>query len=142
MSSPPREIVEMSAKRLGIVPANTKLDIPRTFDLPYATGVKAGDFIFLSGLIAVDPASGERAHGTMVSETGLILANMAQILESAGSSMAKVVKTTAWLHSMLELDDFNGAYQKFFSDNPPARTVAGARVNYGMKVQIDCIALV
>ena len=132
----------MSKKRHAIVPGNAKLDIPKTFNLPYATGVKAGDFIFLSGLIAVDPSTGERAHGTMVSETHLVLANMAQILESSGSSLAKVVKSTAWLHSILELDDFNGAYQKAFPAEPPARTVCGARINYGMKVQIDCIALI
>ena len=64
--------------------------------------VRAGDFIFLSGLIAIDPATGERAHGTTVSETRLILSNLAKILEGAGSSLGKVVKTTVWLASMLE----------------------------------------
>ena len=132
----------MSSKRHAIVPANAALDIPKTFNLPYATGVKAGDLIFLSGLIAVDPQTGERAHGTTVSETRLILGNMAKILEQSGSSLAKVVKTTVWLHSLLEQDDMNGAYQPFFPSAPPARTVCGARINNGMKVQIDCIALV
>ena len=51
--------------RTAIVPGNAALDIPKTFALPYATGMKAGDFIFLSGLIAVDPSSGERAHGAV-----------------------------------------------------------------------------
>ena len=128
--------------RQAIAPANAKLNIPQTFDLPCATGVKAGDFIFLSGLIAVDPANGERAHGTTVSETRLILSNLAKILEASGSSLGKVVKCTVWLHSMLELEDMNGAYQPFFPSEPPARTVCGARINNGMKVQIDCIALV
>lgn len=127
--------------RQRIVPAHASLDIPRTFALPYATGVRAGDFIFLSGLIAVDPASGERAHGSVASETRLILANMAQILEGAGSSLANVVKTTVWLHSMLEFEDMNDAYRPFFPAAPPARTVCGAGINYGMKVQIDCVAL-
>jgi len=131
----------MSGVRHGIAPRNVRLDIPKTFALPYATGVQAGDFIFLSGLIAVDPATGERAHGTVVSETHLILANMASILEQSGSSLASVVKTTVWLHSMLELEDMNGAYRPFFPSAPPARTVCGARINNGMKVQIDCIAL-
>ena len=53
--------------RQAIAPADGKLDIPKTFALPYATGVQAGDFIFLSGLVAVDPQTGERAHGTTVS---------------------------------------------------------------------------
>ena len=128
-------------QRNAIKPADANLDIPKTFALPYATGVKAGDFIFLSGMIAVDPATGERAHGTVVSETRLILASIAKILEASGSSLGKVVKTTVWLHSMLELEDLNGAYQPFFPSAPPARTVCGARINNGMKVQIDCIAL-
>ena len=129
-------------RRQAIAPADAKLDIPKTFALPYATGVQAGDFIFLSGLVAVDPQTGERAHGTTVSETRLILANMAKVLQAAGSSLGKVVKTTVWLHSLLELEDMNGAYQPFFPAAPPARTVCGARINNGMKVQIDCIALV
>jgi 2-iminobutanoate/2-iminopropanoate deaminase len=130
------------SKRNAIKPADPKLDLPQTFGLPCATGVKAGDFIFLSGLIAVDPQTGERAHGTTVSETRLILSNMATILEGAGSSLSKVVKTTVWLHSLLELEDMNGAYRPFFPAAPPARTICGARINNGMKVQIDCIALV
>jgi 2-iminobutanoate/2-iminopropanoate deaminase len=129
------------SQRRAITPPDAKLDIPRSFALPYATGVRAGDFIFLSGLIAVDPTTGERAHGTTVSETRLILGNMAKILESSSSSLAKVVKTTVWLHSLLELKDMNGAYRPFFPAAPPARTVCGARINNGMKVQIDCIAL-
>jgi 2-iminobutanoate/2-iminopropanoate deaminase len=88
--------------RQAIAPPGERLDAPKNFGLPYATGVKAGDFIFLSGLIAVEPQTGERAHGTTVSETRLILSNMAKILEASGSSLAKVVKITVWLHSLLE----------------------------------------
>jgi 2-iminobutanoate/2-iminopropanoate deaminase len=128
-------------KRAAITPADARLDIPKTFALPYATGVRAGGFLFLSGLIAVDPATGERAHGSVASETRLILSAIGQVLEGAGSSLAKVVKTTVWLHSMLEQEDMNGAYQPFFPATPPARTVCAAGINYGMKVQIDCIAL-
>jgi 2-iminobutanoate/2-iminopropanoate deaminase len=131
----------MSGRRELLIPGNTRLDYPKTFALPHAVGVRAGDFIFLSGLIAIDPETGERAHGTTVSETRLILSNMAVILESAGAALDRVTKTTVWLHSMLELEDMNGAYQPFFPSAPPARTACGARINYGMKVQIDCIAL-
>ena len=131
----------MSGNRQLVIPDSAFLNFPKTFALPYAVGVKAGDFIFLSGLIAIDPQTGERAHGTTVSETSLILSNMAVILESAGSALANVTKTTVWLHSLLELEDMNGAYQPFFPSAPPARTVCGARINYGMKVQVDYIAL-
>jgi 2-iminobutanoate/2-iminopropanoate deaminase len=129
------------SKRQAIMPSNARLDIPRTFALPYATGIRAGAFVFLSGMIAVDPATGERAHGSTASETTLILSNMAKILDNAGSSLAKVVKTTVWLNSMLEQEDMATAYKPFFPAPPPARTVCGAKINYGMKVQIDCIAL-
>ncbi len=74
-----------------------------------------------------------------MSETRLILSNMSQILRSAGSSLGNVVKTTVWLASMLEMENLNGAYKPFFPEAPPARTVCGAMLNYGMKVQIDCI---
>src|SRR5262245_17822796 len=100
----------MSAKRAGLAPTDPKLDIPKTFGLPHATAVKAGDFIFMSGAIAVDPATGERAHGTAVSETRLILGNMAKMLEGAGSSLANVVRTTVWLADMLEAEEMNLAY--------------------------------
>jgi 2-iminobutanoate/2-iminopropanoate deaminase len=129
----------MNSRRTVLTLSNHNLD-PSRFGLPHASAVKAGDFVFLSGLIAVDPATGERAHGTTASETRLILANMASILQDAGTSLAKVVKTTVWLASMLEAEDMNGAYRPSFPDTPPARTVCGARLNYGMKVQIDCIA--
>jgi 2-iminobutanoate/2-iminopropanoate deaminase len=131
----------MSSSRSVVTPSNDKLDLAQ-FGLPHASAVKAGDFVFLSGLIAVDAMTGERAHGTTASETRLILSNMASILEDAGSSLAKVVKTTVWLASMLEQEDMNNAYRPLFPVAPPARTVCGARLNYGMKVQIDCIALV
>jgi 2-iminobutanoate/2-iminopropanoate deaminase len=129
----------MNSRRTVLTPSNRHLD-PSRFALPHASAVKAGDFVFLSGLIAVDPVTGERAHGTTASETRLILANMASILQDAGTSLAKVVKTTVWLASMLEAEDMNGAYRPSFPATPPARTVCGARLNYGMKVQIDCIA--
>ena len=129
----------MNSRRTVVTPSNGNLDLSR-FGLPHASAVKAGDFVFLSGLIAVDPVTGERAHGTTASETRLILANMASILQDAGTSLARVVKTTVWLASMLEAEDMTGAYRASFPATPPARTVCGARLNYGMKVQIDCIA--
>lgn len=117
-------------------------DVPKILGLPHATAVRAGDFIFLSGQIATDPQTGERAQGTVASETRLILEKMSRILEASGSSLEKVVKTTVWLHSMLEQENMNGAYKPFFPASRPARTVCGAKINNGMKVQIDCIAVI
>ena len=103
--------------------------------------VRAGDFLFVSGLTACDLQSGERRPGTTASETRQILTNLEQLLEAAGSSLDKVVKVNVLLHSMLEAPNMNEVYAGFFSDPPPARTVCGARLPDGAKVIIECTAL-
>ena len=103
--------------------------------------VRGGDFLFVSGLAAVDPQTGERMRGTTVSETRQILTNLKQLLEAAGSSLDKVVKVNVLLHSMLEAPNMNEVYARFFPDPPPARTVCGARLPDGVKVIIECTAL-
>jgi 2-iminobutanoate/2-iminopropanoate deaminase len=103
--------------------------------------VRGGDFIFVSGLTAVDLQSGERMPGTTTSETRQILVNLKQLLDSAGSSIEKVVKVNVLLHSMLEAPNMNDVYVRFFPDPPPARTVCGARLPDGVKVIIECTAL-
>ena len=108
---------------------------------PVSIAVRAGDFLFVSGLTAVDLQSGERMPGTTASETRQILTNLGQLLEAAGSSLDKVVKVNVLLHSMLEAPNMNEVYARFFADPPPARTVCGARLPDGMKVIIECTAL-
>jgi 2-iminobutanoate/2-iminopropanoate deaminase len=103
--------------------------------------VRAGDFLFVSGLMAVDLQSGERRPGTTASETRQILTNLGQLLAAAGSSLDKVVKVNVLLHSMLEAPNMNEVYARFFPDPPPARTVCGARLPDGAKVIIECTAL-
>ena len=103
--------------------------------------VRGGDFIFVSGLTAVDLQSGERMPGTTTSETRQILINLKQLLDAAGSSIEKVVKVNVLLHSMLEAPNMNEVYVRFFPDPPPARTVCGARLPDGVKVIIECTAL-
>jgi 2-iminobutanoate/2-iminopropanoate deaminase len=128
----PRELIR---------PTNPNLDVPRNFNVPYAVGVKADGLIFLSGTAAIDSATGERKPGTTASETADILTNMAEVLAGAGSSLAAVVKVNVFLHSLLEMESFNGAYRGFFPEAPPARNVSGVVLNSGMKVEIECIAL-
>jgi 2-iminobutanoate/2-iminopropanoate deaminase len=103
--------------------------------------VRGGDFIFVSGLTAVDLQSGERMPGTTTSETRQILINLKQLLDAAGSSIEKVVKVNVLLHSMLEAPNMNDVYVRFFPDPPPARTVCGARLPDGVKVIIECTAV-
>ncbi len=79
--------------------------------------------------------------GTTASETRVILGNLKTLLEAAGSSLDKVVKVNVLLASMLEAQNMNEVYARFFSDPPPARTVCGARLPDGVKVIIECTAL-
>jgi 2-iminobutanoate/2-iminopropanoate deaminase len=131
----------MTLQREVIEPINPLLNVSRKFNLPHSPGIRAGDFIFLSGMVAIDPATGERAHGTVAAETRQILTNMAHLLESAGSSLAKVVKVNVLIYSMLEYDNMNAVYREFFPLDPPARTVCGVQLSGGNKVEIECVAL-
>src|SRR6516164_7587874 len=103
--------------------------------------VRGGDFLFVSGVMALDPASGEPMRGTTAGETRRILTQLAQLLAAAGSSLDKVVKVNVLLASMLEAPNMNEVYGRFFPDPPPARTVCGARLPDGAKVMIECTAL-
>jgi 2-iminobutanoate/2-iminopropanoate deaminase len=131
----------MSLKREVMSPPVRALDVAGSLGQPASTVVRGGDFLFVSGLVAVDPQSGERVHGTTVSESRQILTNLRQLLEAAGSSLDKVVKVNVLLHSMLEAPNMNEVYARFFPDPPPARTVCGARLPDGVKVIIECTAL-
>ena len=131
----------MAPRREVIVPAVRALDAGSSFGQAVSTVVRGGDFLFVRGLSAVDPQSGERVRGTTATETRQILTHLKQLLEAAGSSLEIVVKVNVWLHSMLEAPNMNEVYARFFSDPPPARTVCGARLPDGVKVIIECTAL-
>jgi 2-iminobutanoate/2-iminopropanoate deaminase len=96
--------------------------------------VRAGDFVFVSGMAAAD-------RGTVAAETRQVLTNMAHLLETAGSSLAKVVKVNVLIYSMLEYGNMNDVYREFFPSDPAARTVCGAKLIGGHKVEIECVAL-
>jgi len=124
-----------------VVPKNDKLNVSRNLNLPHSPGIRAGDFIFLSGMLSTDPETGERSPGTMAHETRQTLANMRHLLESAGSSLERVVKINILLYDMLEFDNMNRVYREFFPKDPPARTTCGVQLSAGMKIEIECIAL-
>ena len=131
----------MTLSRQVIQPKNPALDPSQKFVLPLSPAVRGGEFVFLSGMTAIDPATGERVHGTMAAETRQILSNMGDLLATAGSSLAKVVKVNVLIYSMLEYENMNSVYREFFPTNPPARTVCGVKLIAGHKVEIECIAL-
>ncbi len=106
-----------------------------------STAVQGGDFLFISGLTALDPDTGEPIRGTTAGETRQILLELRQLLAAGGSSLDKVVKVNVLLASMLEAPNMNEVYARFFPDPPPARTVCGARLPHGAKVMIECTAL-
>jgi len=103
--------------------------------------VRGGDFLFVAGLSAVDPQTGQPLRGTTAGETRQILESLRQLLEVSGSSLDKVVKVNVLLASMLEAPNMNDVYARFFAEPPPARTVCGARLPDGVKVIIECTAL-
>ena len=131
----------MALQRDVIAPKDPAVDMSRDLNLPLSPAIRAGEFIFVSGMVASDPATGERMHGTVAAETRQILAAMAQVLESAGSSLAKAVKVNVLIYSMLEYNNMNEVYREFFPVDPPARTVCGAKLCGGSKVEIECVAL-
>jgi 2-iminobutanoate/2-iminopropanoate deaminase len=129
------------SEREIIQPRNSHLNVSKNFNLPHSPGVRAGGFIFLSGMVSIDAETGERAMGTVASETRHILSNMKHMLESADSSLEKVVKINVLLYDMLEFDNMNRVYREFFPKDPPARTTCGVQLAGGLKVEIECIAL-
>ena len=131
----------MPAERKIIEPRNDKLNVSRNFNLPHSPGIRAGGFIFLSGMLSTDPNTGERSPGTMAHETRQTLTNMRHLLESAGSSLERVVKLNVLIYDMLEFENMNGVFKQFFPADPPARTVCGVQLSAGMKIEIECIAL-
>jgi 2-iminobutanoate/2-iminopropanoate deaminase len=110
---------------------------------PYVQAVRVGQFVFTAGQIPLDPASGRMVEGGIEEQTERVLENLKAILEAAGSSLSRVVRTTCFLANLEDFAAFNGIYAKYFGENPPPRTtVQAARLPAGALVEIDCIAIV
>ena len=109
---------------------------------PYSQAIVAGGFVFLSGQIPLDPATGQFVEGGIAEQTEQVLRNLSKVLEAAGTSLARVVKTTVFLADMGDFAAMNEVYGRFFVENPPARsTVEAARLPRDARVEIDLIAL-
>ncbi|WP_136514590.1 RidA family protein [Geomonas edaphica] len=109
---------------------------------PYSQGVKAGGFLFLSGAIALDPATGEVVQGGIVAETEQVMKNIGALLSAAGLGFQDVVKTTIYLASMADFATVNGIYGGYFQEAAPARsTVEVKGLPRGVLVEIEVTAL-
>ena len=109
---------------------------------PYSQAIKAAGMVFVSGQIALDPATDQLVGGDVAAQTERVLKNLAGALAAAGSSLGKVVKTTVFLKSMGDFAAMNEVYGRHFTSAPPARsTVEVARLPKDVLVEIDVIAL-
>lgn len=109
---------------------------------PYSQAVVAGDYLFVSGQIALDPSTGNLVEGGIKEQTKRVLENIGAILASAGTGFGKVVKTSVFLKDMADFAEMNDVYAGLFLREPkPAReTVQVAALPKGAKIEISCIA--
>ena len=108
---------------------------------PYSQAVTAGDLVFCSGQIPLDPATMTLVGETVAEQTTQVLKNLAEVLKAAGSGLGKVIKTTVFLKDMNDFVEMNNVYAEFFGDHKPARaTVEVARLPKDVIVEIECTA--
>ena len=109
---------------------------------PYSQAIKAGGMVFTSGQIPLDPSTMQVVEGDIQKQTELVLNNLKAVLEAAGTSIDRVVKTTVFLADMNDFAAMNEVYALFFSSNKPARsTVQAARLPRDVSIEIEAIAL-
>jgi 2-iminobutanoate/2-iminopropanoate deaminase len=108
---------------------------------PYSQAVQAGDFLFASGQLAIDPQTGQMVTGSVEDEAKRVLENIKGLLEGAGFTMQQVVKTTVFAASMDDFAAVNGVYTQYFGENSPARSfVAVKTLPKNAKVEIEVVA--
>lgn len=108
---------------------------------PYSQAVAAGGFLFTSGQIALDPATGTVAEGGIREQTERICKNLKAVLEAAGSSLEKVVKTTCFLADMADFAAFNEVYGSYFTAKPARSCVAVKSLPKNVLAEIEAVAL-
>jgi 2-iminobutanoate/2-iminopropanoate deaminase len=108
---------------------------------PYSQAVAAGDFLFCSGQVHLEPATGALVEGDITTQTERVLDNLAAVLASAGRTMADVVKMTVFLVDINDFAAMNAVYGRYMPDPPPARTTIGVvALPKGARVEIELIA--
>lgn len=108
---------------------------------PYSQGLRAGDYLYLSGQIPIDPATGQVVAGGIVEQTHQVLKNLGAVLAAGGASYQQVVKTTVYLIDIAEFSAMNEVYGTYFSVPAPARaTIQAAALPRAVRVEIDIVA--
>jgi 2-iminobutanoate/2-iminopropanoate deaminase len=113
-------------------------DVPRPVG-PYSPAVRAGDFVYVSGQVPRDLATGELLGSDTPSQARAVLANVRRVLESADASIEDVVSVTVYLVDTNDWAAFNEVYQEYFSDPFPSRTAIGCALR-GIRVEVSCVA--
>ena len=137
----------MSKEKIEVAMSKQKIETLKAPSAigPYSQAVAAGDWIFTSGQIPLDPWTGQVVAGSVEEQTERVIQNLRAVLEKAGSSLAHVVKTTVYLKDMDDFAAMNGVYGKYFAAEgvvAPARsTVEVARLPKDVAVEIDVVAL-
>ena len=109
---------------------------------PYSQAIRANGFVFVSGQVAIDPATQQVINGDIAAQTDRVLKNLSAILKAAGTGLEKVVRSTVFLKDMGDFAAMNEVYARYFTATPPARsTIQAARLPKDVLVEIDVIAL-
>lgn len=109
---------------------------------PYSQGIVAGNLVFVSGQIPLDPATGKLVEGDISAQADRVLRNVRAILEAAGSSLDQVVKTSVFLADLADFEAVNRVYAGFFRTDPPARaTFQAAGLPKGALLEIEAVAI-
>ncbi len=107
---------------------------------PYSQAVVFGNILFTSGQIAINPASGNVEESTIEGQTEQVMKNLGAVLEEAGSSFEKAIKTTCFLADMADFAAFNEIYGKYFTGKPARSCVAAKALPKGVLVEVEVIA--
>lgn len=131
----------MTLTRNIVPPPAPGLDMQAQFGWPQSCATRAGDYVFVSGVVAVDPETGERMLGNVTDEAHRVFKNLKMILEAAGSSLDRLVAVHAGIYDRIEYDVLNRVYRQYVPNGPPARTVWSIKIIDGFKVQLDAVAV-
>ena len=120
----------------------TAPDAPKAMGA-YSPAIKAGNLLFVSGQIPIDPSTGNLIQGDIAEQAEQVMRNLTALLRAAGASFTNVVRTTVYLADMNDFAGMNEVYSRYIVDPPPARaTVQVARLPRDVRIEVDAIAMI